>query len=93
VVRVKGKALPVAIYLPLGNKSGLTEARQQEATEFEAAFGRYQAQDWEGAESALRSLNSRTPRALYDIYLERIADFRVEPPAADWDGVWVYTTK
>lgn len=92
-VRVKGKALPVAIYEPLGKKSGLPESLRQEAAEFEAAFVRYQAQDWEGAESALRSLNARTPRALYTIYLQRVAHFRAAPPVADWDGVFVFTAK
>jgi adenylate cyclase len=92
-VRVKGKETPVAIYEPLGPKDGLPEAVRQNAAEFEAAYARYQAQDWDAAESALRVLNTRAPRPLYDIYLERIAHFREAPPPADWDGVFVYTTK
>jgi adenylate cyclase len=92
-VRVKGKENPVAIYEPLGAKTGLSDAVRQNTAEFEAAFTRYQAQDWDAAEAALRALNARAPRKLYDIYLERIAHFRVEPPPADWDGVFVYTTK
>ena len=92
-VRVKGKETPVAIYEPLGPKDGLPEAVRQNAAEFEAAYARYQAQDWDAAESALRALNARAPRPLYDIYLERIAHFREVPPPADWDGVFVYTTK
>ena len=92
-VRVKGKATPVAIYEALDAPASLAEAVQQDATEFEAAFAHYQTQDWDAAESGLRELNARAPRTLYDIYLERIAHFRVEPPPADWDGVFVYTTK
>ncbi len=92
-VRVKGKETPVAIYEPLGPKDGLADAVRQDATEFEAAFARYQAQDWDAAEAALTALNARAPRPLYDIYLERIAHFREVPPPADWDGVFVYTTK
>ncbi len=92
-VRVKGKETPVAIYEPLGPKDGLADAVRQDAAEFEAAFARYQAQDWGAAEAALTALNARAPRPLYDIYLERIAHFRAEPPPADWDGVFVYTTK
>jgi adenylate cyclase len=92
-VRVKGKENPVAIYEPLGVKSGLAEAVRQDAAAFEAAFARYQAQDWDAAAAALRDLNARAPRKLYDIYLERIAHFRAEPPPAGWDGVFVYTTK
>jgi adenylate cyclase len=93
VVRVKGKALPVAIYEPLGTQSELTESVRREAAEFEAALAHYRTQDWETAETALRSLNTRAPRMLYDVYLERIAHFRAEPPPTDWDGVFVYTTK
>lgn len=92
-VRVKGKETPVAIYEPLGGKAGLDESVRLSAADFELAFAHYQSQDWEAAESALRALNARTPRTLYDIYLERIAHFRETPPPADWDGVYVYTTK
>jgi len=92
-VRVKGKETPVAIYEPLGPKDGLSEAVRKDAAEFEAAYARYQAQDWDAAEAALRAINARAPSALYDIYLERIAHFRESPPPADWDGVFVYTTK
>ena len=92
-VRVKGKENPVAIYEPLGPRAGLAESVRRDAADFEAAFARYRAQDWTAAEAALAALNHRAPRTLYDIYLERIAHFRVEPPPADWDGVFVYTTK
>ena len=93
VVRVKGKETPVAIYEPLGPKDGLADSLRQDATDFEAAFAAYQKQDWAAAETTLRALNARAPCTLYDIYLERIAHFRAEPPPADWDGVFVYTTK
>jgi adenylate cyclase len=93
IVRVKGKEKPVAIYEPLGAKTALTEAAKREAAEFETAFARYQAQDWDAAESALRGLDARSPRALHRVYLDRIARFRTEPPPPGWDGVYVHTTK
>lgn len=92
-VRVKGKEKPVAIYEPLGEKDGLDGAARQAAADFEAAYALYQKQDWAATETALAALNARAPRKLYDIYLERIAHFREAPPPADWDGVFVYTTK
>ncbi|MFN3544405.1 MAG: CHASE2 domain-containing protein [Thiobacillus sp.] len=92
-VRVKGKETPVAIYEPLGPKEALDAATREAAAEFEAAYAAYQRQDWDDAESKLKSLKARAPRPLYDIYLERIAHFRESPPPADWDGVFVYTTK
>ena len=92
-VRVKGKETPVAIYEPLGVKVGLDETVKKNGADFEAVFASYQKQDWDVAESALRVLNEHAPRKLYDVYLERIAHFRATPPPADWDGVFVYTTK
>jgi len=93
VVRVKGKETPVAIYQPLGRKNELSEQAQMIARLFEAAFARYQAQDWDEATKMLTELKAAAPCSLCDIYLERIAHFRETPPPADWDGVFVYTTK
>jgi adenylate cyclase len=92
-VRVKGKRVPVAIYEALGIKTGLATEELENAQAFEAAFATYQKQQWDDAERQLRELNARAPRVLYGIYLERIALSRHTPPAADWDGVFVYTTK
>jgi len=94
VVRVKGKETPVAIYQPLGRRGELSDEAQKVALLFEAAFTRYQAQDWDGATEQLTALKAAIPACtLCDVYLERIAHFREAPPPADWDGVFVYTTK
>lgn len=92
-VRVKGKETPVAIYQPMGRKGQLSDEAQMIARIFEAAFARYQAQDWDEATKMLSELKAAAPCSLCDIYLERIALFREAPPPADWDGVFVYTTK
>jgi len=92
-VRVKGKQQPVAIYEPLGEAAGLDPARAAEADRFETALDDYQAQRWDTAEATLRELAARNPRKLYDIYLQRIAHFRAEPPPVDWDGVFTFTSK
>ena len=56
---------------------------------------RYRAQDWAEARVALDRCRGRDPRleALYDLYDERLAYFADNPPAADWDGVFVALTK
>ena len=56
---------------------------------------RYRAQDWRGARAALCGCRGADPRlaALYDLYDERLAYFTDNPPAADWDGVFVAETK
>ncbi len=92
-VRVKGKEQPVAIYEPLGLKGAIDPAVNSQAERFEQAFSAYQQQKWAEAETLLKTLNTESPRPLYDIYLERIAHFRENPPPEDWDGVFVYTTK
>ncbi len=92
-VRVKGKEQPVAIYEPLGLKDAIDPAEINRAQRFEQAFAAYQQQQWDQAETLLTTLNTESPRALYDIYLERIAHFRAAPPPENWDGVFVYTTK
>ncbi|MGA7180480.1 MAG: adenylate/guanylate cyclase domain-containing protein [Thiobacillaceae bacterium] len=93
VVRVKGKEKPVTIYQPLGRKGELSEDASKMAQLFEAAFERYQKQDWTGAETLLHELAAIVPCGLCETYLDRIAHFRENPPAQDWDGVFVYTTK
>ena len=42
----------------------------------------------------MKNLAYASPKTkLYKLYLERIAHFRRSPPPADWDGVFVFTTK
>ncbi len=54
----------------------------------------YRGQDWDGAEAQLRKLKAIAGEdGLYDIYLERVADFRKNPPEKNWDGVHTFETK
>lgn len=93
-VRVKGKLEPVTIYEPLGPKGTVTPETEEELAGFRAMLERYHAQDWDGAEQALDSLRECSPRTrLYELYQERLAHFRSNPPGAEWDGVFVFTSK
>ena len=98
MVRVKGKNKPVTIYEPLGLSAEIDAALIALATEFAGVLADYRAQHWESAEIKLRALIQQAqllsaPTQLYQIYLERIAHLRQHPPAADWDGVWVFESK
>jgi len=57
----------------------------------------YRAQDWDGAEKAIRTARARSDAfslsGFLDIYAQRIAVFREAPPPKNWDGVFVATTK
>lgn len=93
-VRVKGKALPVAIYEPLGLREQLASQLVAELVDYETALTHYRAQRWQQACDALEQLREQVPeRVLYSIYLERVDYFMHNPPGEDWDGVYTFTTK
>jgi adenylate cyclase len=93
-VRVKGKDEPVAIYEPLGVTAELAPERIEVAQAFAAVLDDYRQQRWDKAEAGLRALKQRGGNGkLCDVYLERLAHFRDNPPPAGWDGVFTFTTK
>jgi adenylate cyclase len=94
LVRVKGKNEPVAIFEPLGRPADLDPAVLDELAAWDAALARVRAQDWDAAEPAIAALHAAHPRrALYALYLERIARWRAAPPGEGWDGVTTFDTK
>lgn len=93
-VRVKGKNEPVAIFEPVGLDSEIDETTRRELSRWHIALDLFRAQNWDAAEGIIQELSSEFPdRKLYEYYLEDIADYRVNPPGADWDGVTTYKTK
>jgi adenylate cyclase len=93
-VRVKGKDQPVSIYEPMGPKDALDPAVRQDLARHRGALKLYKAQKWEEAEAEFFSL-SRGPNKhpVYEMFLERIADLRKNPPGPDWDGCFTFKTK
>ena len=94
LVRVKGKETPVAIFQPLGVTAELPAEILERAKVWREMLKRYRAQDWDGAESILMALREHAALShLCDVYLERIAGYRVAPPGEDWDGVMTFQVK
>ena len=94
LVQVKGKDEPVAIYEPLGLESEVEQTRLDEIKLWNQALRFYRAQEWDKAELQLINLKKTAPHAkLYDVFLERIAAYRAEPPDAAWAGVHKFDTK
>jgi len=93
---VKGKEEAVQIYALLGDEKQKDDASFQKLCEqHETMLRIYRAQDWEGARKLVedcRQLDTRL-EILYEMYDERIDQYLQEPPAEDWDGVYVATTK
>jgi adenylate cyclase len=93
-VRVKGRRAPVTIYEPMGFEEALSPAVVELLALHAEATRRYRTRDWDGAEAGFVDLAGRDPDTrLYQLYLERIAHFRSEPPGVDWDGTVTYDEK
>jgi len=57
----------------------------------------YRNRDWAKARSAIAESRDLVGdfriSGLYDLYESRIGEYEKNPPAADWDGVFIATTK
>jgi adenylate cyclase len=94
LVRVKGKNEPVAIFEPIGHKNDLEKSVTSELRAYKQALKHFRAQSWDKAELDFFNLTRLDPdRLLYQVYLDRVAFFRNEPPGDDWDGVFTHTSK
>ncbi len=93
-VRVKGKLEPIGIYEPVGVKGEVADQVLDEIDRFHRALDRYKEQRWDDAERLLVVLSQADPqRKVYRLYLDRVANLRVNPPGKNWDGVFTFTTK
>jgi adenylate cyclase len=94
LVRVKGKDKPVAIFEPLGLAGEVGQAVLDEIELFQQALRLYRKQEWDKAELQLLNLLKAAARTrLYEVYVERVAYYRNNPPGDNWDGVFVFRTK
>ena len=94
VVRVKGKDEPITIYEPLAPVTEVSDDEFKELAIHEQGMKAYYQQQWEQAEMYFKQAQDLVPgRKLYQVYLDRIAEFVKNPPGEDWDGVFTYTTK
>jgi adenylate cyclase len=93
-VRVKGRDKPVDIYEPIGLRDATDDAVRGELELYREALRLYRAQNWELAELQFVNLAKRSPqRRLYRHYIDRIGQYRANPPPADWDGVYTHLEK
>jgi adenylate cyclase len=103
LIKVKGKTEAVRIFTLLGDETvardpvfvGLKALHEQ-------VLAAYRAQRWDEADAKLAEARAMAERGsglirqmadFYDIYAERVAEYRADPPGADWDTVYVATSK
>jgi len=96
-IAVKGKAEAVRIYTILGRPELRDTPEFKELAEKHAAFQEaYLAQDWDKAQAIAKENRGKlggVMDAFYNIFDERINEYRENPPPQPWDGVYVATTK
>ncbi|MCP4041024.1 MAG: adenylate/guanylate cyclase domain-containing protein [Gammaproteobacteria bacterium] len=93
-VRVKGKDKPVVIFEPIGLKDSVEKAILDELALYKQAVKLYRSQNWDMAELQFLNLQQKSPSLLlYKVYAERVANYRQNPPGANWDGVYTFKTK
>jgi adenylate cyclase len=93
-VQVKGKKEPVSIYEVVSSKDNISTDYLLYLSSLEAAFNDYYQQDWEAAAQKFMLLKQKKPAdKLHQLYIERIKDFKIHPPAENWNGIFVHTSK
>ncbi len=92
-IRVKGKDVAVTIHEAVADAT--STGNPEEAHDlFTAMLDAYRHTHWDAALDLLDRLEAAGERsALVTLYRARIAHFRENPPAADWDGVFAFDSK
>lgn len=89
-VIVKGKKQAIKIYEPLCKKEEETEEMREKLKLHQLGLEAYMQKRWDEAEAQFNKLKEDR---LYDIYLKRIAAFRIQPPPDNWDGTTILESK
>lgn len=93
-VAVKGRKTALTIYQPLGIVTEASPELLTELNHYKVALELYYNQHWIAAEKEFSALCTSYPHIyLYTMYLDRIKEFKENPPAEDWDGVFIHTHK
>jgi adenylate cyclase len=92
-VKVKGRSRPLTIFTLLGETRD--PAFEQLTAVQNKLLTAYRGQDWAMAGKALAAARELAPQlpGLWDLFAKRLAAFGHTPPPADWDGVFVATSK
>ena len=97
LIQVKGKTVPVRIFALIGNNEVQSSDWFKEFNPIHAELiSEYRNQNWENASSLsqkARRVAGEKYDSLYDLFDERIAEYQINPPGEDWDGVYIATDK
>jgi len=93
-IKVTGKHEAVTIYEPIALASEVDKDAHDELRLWNQALRHYRAQQWDQVEVCLLNLQRMNPACeLYQVYAEKVAEKRRQPPPPDWDGVTAFDEK
>ncbi len=94
-IRVKGKNRPVTVYEALGYRTSEQFPQLEELLAVHTeGLEAYRARDWTRARRAFSRASALAPDdRLTQTYLGRVERLEIDPPGADWDGVWTLSSK
>ena len=95
---IEARGFRVAVFTVLGRAELEHDPRCTELRALNAQMlALFRKQDWNGAlaliERCRKAADGLDVSGLYDMYVERIASYRADPPPANWDGVYEAETK
>jgi adenylate cyclase len=98
LIQVKGKREPEAVFTVLGRADLEQDPRCRQLCALNAEMlARFRKQDWDAALDLINRCRKVADgidvAGLYDMYEERIAGYRADPPGPGWDGVYEAESK
>ncbi len=95
LIQVKGKTEPVKVYELLGTTDLEMNQNQKQALEmYHEGLKFYRARKWEEAIAYMQQAYSLDETCyIAQIYTERANLYQITPPPAEWNGIFVMTTK
>jgi adenylate cyclase len=93
-VQVKGKSESVKIYEPVDTKGKNINVFIAENKDYQEAYDYYLAQNWSEAMKLFLCLSeNHCDRKIYQIYMKRITELKLQTLEIDWNGVFTHTSK
>ncbi|MEK6754561.1 MAG: CHASE2 domain-containing protein [Bacteroidota bacterium] len=95
LIQVKGKTEPVKVWELLGTADlHMTDGRRQSLELYHEGLKLYRARSWEEAIAYFQQAKQLDPTCrVAEIYEQRASLYQLNPPPANWNGVFVMTTK
>jgi hypothetical protein len=88
LLTVKGKRQPVRVFELLQERGKASDRNSEIKRVFEEGLAFYRQKKWGQAEQAFGFLKEKFHDETSEIFLRRIALFKLDPPPRGWDGVF-----